>query len=62
MKTVLLLTALCAMTACSNTQKNSQRTQPLDAIVDGSFATDQAMQEERAEQGAYIAEQEQRYE
>jgi|TARA_B100000959_G_scaffold284350_1_gene355752 hypothetical protein len=34
----------------------------MDAIVDGSFATDKAMQEERAGQGSYIQEQEERYE
>ncbi len=34
----------------------------MDAIVDGTFATDKAMQEERVQQGDYIEEQEQRYE
>jgi len=34
----------------------------MDAIVDGTFATDKAMQEERTEQGEYIEEQEERYE
>jgi hypothetical protein len=33
----------------------------MDAIVDGTFATDTAMQEERMQQGNYIQEQEQRY-
>ncbi|MAI67887.1 MAG: hypothetical protein CMJ26_08440 [Phycisphaerae bacterium] len=62
MKTVLLLIFFCSATACAKTQKNSQRTQPLDAIVNGTFATDAAMQEERTIQGDYIAEQEERYE
>ena len=44
------------------TSTNSQRTQPMDAIVNGTFATDVAMQEERVQQGDYIAEQERRYE
>ena len=44
------------------TSTNSQRTQPMDAIVNGTFATDAAMQEERVQQGNYIAEQERRYE
>jgi len=34
----------------------------MDAIIDGTFATDKAMQEERLEQGSYIQEQEERYE
>lgn len=34
----------------------------MDAILDGTFATDTAMQEERVEQGNYITEQERRYE
>jgi hypothetical protein len=34
----------------------------MDAIVNGTFATDTAMQEERIQQGSYIQEQEQRYE
>jgi hypothetical protein len=34
----------------------------MDAIVNGTFATDTAMQEERIQQGNYIQEQEQRYE
>ncbi len=44
------------------TSTNSQRTQPMDAIINGTFATDAAMQEERVQQGDYIAEQERRYE
>ncbi len=34
----------------------------MESIIDGTFATDKAMQEERIEQGDYISEQEQRYE
>jgi hypothetical protein len=49
-------------TACTKTTKNTERTQPMDAILDGTFATDTAMQEERVEQGDYIDEQENRYE
>ncbi len=64
MKTIVLLlfTIFCAMTACTNMNKNSQKTPPMEAIVNGTFATDAAMQEERIEQGSYIAEQERRYE
>ena len=49
-------------TACAKTAKNTERTQPMDAIMNGTFATDTAMQEERVEQGDYIGEQENRYE
>jgi hypothetical protein len=58
----LLLTGLCLMTACTTMHKDSQKTPPLEAIINGTFATDTAMQEERDEQGVYISEQEQRYE
>ena len=34
----------------------------MGAIVDGTFATDTAMQEERVQQGEYVQEQEQLYE
>ena len=34
----------------------------MDAILNGTFATDAAMQEERVQQDNYISEQEQRYE
>jgi len=51
----------CAL-GCNKTQKNSDRTSTMDAIIDGTFATDKAMQEERLEQGSYIQEQEERYE
>jgi hypothetical protein len=34
----------------------------MDAIIDGTFATDKAMQEERTAQDDYIKEQEERYE
>jgi hypothetical protein len=56
-----LLILFCAI-GCNKVQKNSERTSTMDAILDGSFATDKAMQEERAEQGSYIQEQEERYE
>ncbi len=49
-------------TACAKTTKNTERTQPMDAILNGTFATDAAMQEERVQQGDYIDEQENRYE
>jgi hypothetical protein len=62
MKLILLLFVLCMATACTKTTKNTERTQPMDAILDGTFATDTAMQEERVEQGDYIDEQENRYE
>ncbi len=61
-KVVLTVLVLCTLTACSKTQKGSQKTQPMDAILDGTFATDAAMQEERFEQDSYIKDQEQRYE
>ncbi len=47
---------------CTKAQKNSDRTSTMDAIVDGTFATDKAMQEERTQQENYIQEQEERYE
>ncbi len=56
-----LLLLFCIL-GCNNAQKNSGRTSTMDAIVDGTFATDKAMQEERTEQGEYIEEQEERYE
>jgi hypothetical protein len=56
-----LLMIFCAL-GCNKTQKNSDRTSTMDAIIDGTFATDKAMQEERLEQGSYIQEQEERYE
>ena len=60
-KVIITLVVLCTLTACSKTQKGSQRTQPMDAIIDGTYATDAAMQEERIEQDNYIKDQEQRY-
>jgi hypothetical protein len=62
MRLFLLFFVLCMATACAKTTKNTERTQPMDAILDGTFATDTAMQEERVEQGDYIDEQENRYE
>jgi|TARA_B100001964_G_C13679004_1_gene356698 hypothetical protein len=61
-KVIITLVVLCTLTACSKTQKGSQRTQPMDAIIDGTYATDAAMQEERVEQENYIGQQEQLYE
>jgi hypothetical protein len=43
-------------------QKDSNKTPPMKAIINGTFATDTAMQEERTYQGDYITEQEKRYE
>jgi hypothetical protein len=54
---LVLVVCLCG---CNKT-KNNDRTSTMDAIVDGTFATDTAMQEERMQQGNYIQEQEQRY-
>jgi hypothetical protein len=34
----------------------------MDAIIEGTFATDKAMQEERTQQDGYIQEQKERYE
>ena len=62
MRSFLLFFVLCMATACAKTAKNTERTQPMDAIMNGTFATDTAMQEERVEQGDYIGEQENRYE
>lgn len=62
MKTLLVLLVLCTATACTSMQKNSQKPKPMEAIINGTFATDTAMQEERTDQGDYIAEQEERYE
>ena len=56
------LVLLACSLGCQKAQKSSNRTSTMDAIVDGSFATDKAMQEERTEQGSYIQEQEERYE
>jgi hypothetical protein len=56
--TVVTLVAI----GCTKKTSNTQRTQPMDAILNGTFATDAAMQEERVQQGDYISEQEQRYE
>jgi hypothetical protein len=49
------------LTGCNKTD-NGEKKSNMDAIIDGTFATDTAMQEERVEQGNYIKEQEQRYE
>jgi hypothetical protein len=62
MKIVLVLIALCFMVSCSKTNNSLNKRSSMDAIVDGTFATDKAMQEERVQQGDYIEEQEQRYE
>ncbi|MBC8201965.1 MAG: hypothetical protein H8E86_07945 [Planctomycetes bacterium] len=65
MKIVLLLIAACttfASVSCSKTNNSLNQRSSMDAIADGTFATDKAMQEERHEQGNYIKEQEQRYE
>jgi len=63
-KAILSLLAICLFvfttTSCSKTKNNSKKPN-MEAIVDGTFATDSAMQEERIEQGNYIEEQEQRY-
>ncbi|MDP7005390.1 MAG: hypothetical protein QF718_04180 [Phycisphaerales bacterium] len=64
MKFLVFTSALIASFpfGCESTQKSTGRTPAMEAIVNGSFATDEAMQEERIEQGNYINEQEQRYE
>jgi hypothetical protein len=54
--------ATCAMFSCSKTNNSLNKRSSIDAIVDGTFATDNAMQKERVQQGDYIEEQEQRYE
>jgi len=56
-----LLVLFCTL-GCNKAQKNSERTSTMDAIIDGTFATDKAMQEERTAQDDYIKEQEERYE
>jgi hypothetical protein len=56
--TVLTFVAI----GCTKKTSDTQRTQPMDAILNGTFATDAAMQEERVQQDNYISEQEQRYE
>ena len=61
-RSFLFFFVLCMATACAKTTKNTERTQPMDAILNGTFATDAAMQEERVQQGDYINEQENRYE
>lgn len=64
-KPFILLTICCTFTATSlgcNKTKNEGKKSNMEAILDGTFATDSAMQEERIGQGKYINEQEQRYE
>jgi len=56
----LLLFSCCV--ACNSAEKDAGRTSTMDAILDGTFATDKAMQEERTEQDNYIKEQQERYE
>jgi hypothetical protein len=56
------LPVLFCTIGCTKAQKSSERTSTIDAIIDDTFATDKAMQEERVEQGGYINEQEERYE
>jgi hypothetical protein len=50
------------MISCSKSNNSLNKRSSMDAIVDGTFATDTAMQEERVQQGEYVQEQEQRYE
>jgi hypothetical protein len=59
---ILLLIIVCLLTACNKTENASAKRSAMDSIVDGTFATDKAMQEERIEQNNYINEQEQLYE
>ena len=55
------ITIVClTMAGCTKTTSNGKKSN-MESIIDGTFATDAAMQEERIEQGNYIQEQEQRY-
>ena len=58
---LLCLSFSISIAGCSKTKKDGSKTN-IDSILDGTFATDEAMQEERVKQGNYIKEQEQRYE
>ena len=58
---LLCLSFSISIAGCSKTKKDGSKTN-IEAIMDGTFATDEAMQEERVKQGNYINEQEQRYE
>lgn len=62
MKIALVIIAVCGMVSCSKTDNSLNNRSSIGAIVDGTFATDTAMQDERVQQGDYIEEQEQRYE
>jgi hypothetical protein len=61
-----ILLAMCLLYSTTsfgcNKTKNEGKKSNMDAIIEGTFATDRAMEEERIEQGNYIKEQEQRYE